>query len=302
MTAKNDVLGLAYFVFEAKDTVGWRKLLVDALGMTEGRTFDDGTTAYRMDERAGRIFVRPGDADDLVALGFEAASKNAMWDVAMRARDAGAFVEEGLAKDAAGRFAAGLVRFEEPGGVSIEVVHGVENASDPLDTSRCQGGFVTEEQGVGHLALRANDVDESQKFFETILGFRLSDHIRCELVGGFKVDVTFLHVNKRHHTVALGKGLPKHLDHFMIQAKSLDDFGRIYDRCFDVGVKVTQTMGRHPNDRMMSFYGLTPSGFQFECGYGGREIDDATWVPETYDRISIWGHRRPGSMKNLHTS
>jgi site-specific DNA-cytosine methylase len=33
-----------------------------------------------------------------------------------------------------------------------------------------------------------------------------------------------------------------------------------------------------------------------------REIDDATWVPETYDRISIWGHRRPGSMKNLHTS
>jgi hypothetical protein len=54
-----------------------------------------------------------------------------------------------------------------------------------------------------------------------------------------------------------------------------------------------QTLGRHPNDRMFSFYARTPSGFQFELGWGGRQVDDATWTPTTYDHISEWGHHPP---------
>ncbi len=300
--SQDDVLGLSYLVFEVKDPEAWRKMLCDVIGATEGQTFSDGSRAYRLDERQGRIFVVPGEADDLVALGFEARSKNAMWDVAMRARDAGVFVEEGLATEAQRRAVSGMVKFEEPGGISIEVVHDPAIASEPLDKGRCEQGFVTADQGMGHIALRAEDVKESQKFFEDVLGFRLSDHIRCTLLGGFQVDITFMHVNRRHHTVALGKGLPKHIAHFMVQVKALDDLGRIFDRCFDEGVRVTQTMGRHPNDRMLSFYGLTPSGFEFECGYGGVEIDDAAWVPATYDRISLWGHRSPKSYRNVHVS
>jgi hypothetical protein len=57
------------------------------------------------------------------------------------------------------------------------------------------------------------------------------------------------------------------------------------------------TLGRHPNDEMFSFYGFTPSGFQFEFGWGGRLIDDADWTPKTYDRISDWGHHPPGVVK-----
>ena len=57
-----------------------------------------------------------------------------------------------------------------------------------------------------------------------------------------------------------------------------------------------QTLGRHPNDGMCSFYAKTPSGFQFELGWGGREVDDATWAPTTYDHISEWGHHPPSSL------
>jgi 2,3-dihydroxybiphenyl 1,2-dioxygenase len=295
-----DVLALAYLVFEVSDEAAWRRLLVDVLGCTEGRALPTGGRAYRLDEREARIFVVPGPADDLVALGFEAASKDAMWDVAMRARDAMAFVEEGLDKDAAARFVTGLVRFDEPSEVSIEVFYGPQMASEPCDRRATEGGFVTGPQGVGHVALRADDVAKSEAFFANVLGFKLSDHIRCTLRGGFPVDITFLHVNARHHSIALGQIRDKHLHHFMVQTERLDDLGRIYDRCFDAGVHVVQTLGRHPNDRMLSFYAMTPSGFEVECGYGGREIDDATWVPETYDRISLWGHRPPSSMKNLH--
>lgn len=295
-----DVLGLGYLVFEVSDEAAWHTLLVSALGCTAGSALPGGGRAYRLDERAARILVVPGEADDLVAIGFEVASANAMWDVAMRARDAQTFVEEGFTKDAQARRVAGLVRFEEPGELSIEIFHGPANEDAPLERTRNEGGFVVGEKGIGHIALRARDISESRAFFENVLGFGLSDHIRCTLRGGFEVDITFLHVNARHHTLALGRDLPKHLHHFMLEVRTLDDLGRAYDRCFDLGVPVTQTLGRHPNDRMLSFYARTPSGFEVECGYGGREIDDATWVPTTYDRVSLWGHRPPSTMKSPH--
>jgi len=295
-----DILGLAYLVFRVSDPDAWHSLLVDCIGATERATVRDGVRSYRLDDRAARIFVERGDEDDLVALGFEARSKEAMWDVAMRARHEGAFVEERLERDARARFADGLVRFDEPGGVYIEVVHGLATSDEPLDGSRCANGFVTGEQGLGHVALGAADVAESRAFFEKVLGFRLSDRIHCELAEGFEVDVTFLHVNPRHHTLALARGLEKHLHHFMLEVRSIDDLGGIYDRCYDRRVPVTKTLGRHPNDRMLSFYGKTPSGFEFECGVGGLAIDDSVWKPTVYDRISTWGHRVPSQMRDLH--
>lgn len=295
-----DILSLAYLVFEVRDPAAWKKLLVDVVGATPSETTEDGADSYRLDDRLARIFVTRGDADDVVALGFEAKSKNAMWDVAMRARDEGAFVEEGLDHDAKERFVEGLVRFDEPGGAMIEVVFGPKTTETPLDASHTTRGFVTGEQGLGHVALRADDVRQSRRFFERVLGFRLSDEIRCTLRGGFQVDVTFLHVNPRHHTLALGTKLAKHLHHFMIQTRALDDLGRMYDRAWDHGATVTQTLGRHANDHMVSFYATTPSGFEIECGFGGLEIDDACWEPTTYDHMSSWGHRSPATMKDPH--
>lgn len=296
----DSILGLAYLVFEVSDPDAWHRLLVDCIGATEGTPSAPDTRAYRLDGRAARIFVVRGTADDLVALGFEARSRSAMWDVAMIARDEGAFVEECFDAHARGRHAKELVRFDEPSGLEIEVGYGFDDDPAALSTERCEKGFVLGEQGLGHVALGAEDIAASRRFFEKVLGFRLSDRISCELRGGYSVDVTFLHVNPRHHTVALAGGLTKHLHHFMVQTAALDDLGRIHDRCCDHGVKITKSLGSHPNDRMVSFYGETPSGFEFECGYGGIAIDDASWVPSVHDRISTWGHRAPGAKRDVH--
>ncbi len=110
---------------------------------------------------------------------------------------------------------------------------------------------------------------------------------------GFPVDLAFFHVNPRHHSLAFGGPQRKRLHHFMIEASSMDEVGLCYDRAIRAGVRIMQTLGRHPNDRMFSFYARTPSGFQFEFGWGGRTIDDATWTPTTYDRVSEWGHHPP---------
>jgi hypothetical protein len=50
---------------------------------------------------------------------------------------------------------------------------------------------------------------------------------------------------------------------------------------------------------MISFYGITPSGFAFEVGWGARKID-ADWQFGTYYGISDCGHRPPSGAAPHH--
>jgi hypothetical protein len=56
-------------------------------------------------------------------------------------------------------------------------------------------------------------------------------------------------------------------------------------------VRIKRVLGRHSNDRMVSFYAQTPSGFDVEYGWGGRLIDDATWTVTEIEHGTLWGHR-----------
>jgi hypothetical protein len=42
---------------------------------------------------------------------------------------------------------------------------------------------------------------------------------------------------------------------------------------------------------MLSFYALSPSGFDVEFGWGGLEVDDESWHVKTHNTNSAWGHR-----------
>jgi 2,3-dihydroxybiphenyl 1,2-dioxygenase len=145
---------------------------------------------------------------------------------------------------------------------------------------------------MGHLVISSSDGAATHRFYCDLLGFQLSDRITCEFYG-HPVDITFLHINPRHHSLAYGGPQAKRLHHFLVEVNSIDDVGMALDRAMFAGVRVAQLIGRHPNDRMVSFYAFTPSGFQFEFGSGGRLVDDATWQPTVHDRISDWGHHPP---------
>ncbi|KPK17403.1 MAG: hypothetical protein AMJ62_01605 [Myxococcales bacterium SG8_38] len=289
----SDVQSLGYFLFEVSDLDAWDRFLIKVIGVERGEALAEDLVPYRTDDRAARILLREGPADDLVALGFDVPGEGAVQRLADRIHRSGHPVEPASEDEARARGVRGLVRTFEPGGVAIELCHGPVLAKTPFRRELVRTGFVTGEQGVGHLALRADDIAKTQSYFEQLLSFDLSDHIRCTLPGDFEVDITFLHVNPRHHTVALGTGIPKHLHHFMLQMGSLDDVGAALDRAFAHEVRVVQGLGRHPNDHMVSFYCVTPSGFECELGWGGRTVDDSTWNPTTYDRISDWGHQSP---------
>ena len=96
----------------------------------------------------------------------------------------------------------------------------------------------------------------------------------------------FFHVNARHHSLALIETGKNGMHHLMVELFSLDDVGQCYDIAMTQEDRVGVTLGRHTNDFMTSFYAKTPSSFMIECGWGGREIDPATWQP-------VEMHRRP---------
>jgi len=78
----------------------------------------------------------------------------------------------------------------------------------------------------------------------------------------------------------------------MLERNSLDDVGSTYYLCQEKKIPITASLGRHTNDKMLSFYMQNPSGFNVEYGWGGRLVDDSTWVVQQHTEGSVWGHIR----------
>ena len=290
--AHAEVSQLGYLGFEVKDLAAWEAFATRILGLEVVDRKADGAFALRMDGHAARFFITPGPADDLSALGWQTESDDDLIAVVKRLGAAGVDVREATDAERAARGVERLFLFRDPAGNPSEIYRGPSIARRPFEPRAVRSGFVADRLGLGHAVIRANSKEESTRFYTETLGFRLSDHIVCEYYG-FKVDLSFFHANARHHSVAFGDAQKKRIHHFMLEVRSMDDVGLAFDRALRSRVRIMQTLGKHPNDGMFSFYARTPSGFQFELGWGGRIVDDATWKPQTHDRISEWGHQPP---------
>ncbi|MDJ0852260.1 MAG: VOC family protein [Myxococcota bacterium] len=292
-----DIQRLGTLGFEVSDVDAWERFAVDVLGLQAAARRPDGSLALRMDERAQRIVLHPGPADDLAYLGFEVDDEAALGGIARQLAGDGVPVTEAKPETVEARGVTALWHCEDPSGIPIELSCGAAVANEPFRSERVPSGFVTGDEGVGHVVICAKDIDATDRFYRERLGMRLSDRIEGEVVPGVDVEIRFLHANPRHHTIAFASlPMPKRMHHFMIQANEMDQVGHAYDRALDAGVPIANTLGQHPNDRMFSFYALTPSGFLVEFGWGGVRIDDATWdASAVYDRLSTWGHRPPAA-------
>jgi biphenyl-2,3-diol 1,2-dioxygenase len=283
------VSALGYIGLEASDLAAWRRYATGFLGLMEASS-SDAELRFRADVRAWRIAVSQGKADDLAFAGFEVRDAAALAEVCASLKAAGfEAVVDGSAAER--RSVTGLARTTDPNGVAVEIYFGaVEAFETPLVSPAGVGGFVMGEQGLGHIVLYVPDVAAAKRFYMEGLGFRLSDVIDMEMEPGKTAELTFLHCNPRHHTIALvPASMPKRLNHFMLQVQNMDDVGLAYDRAERMGVRISYTLGRHTNDHMFSFYAETPSGFRVEYGWGGRTID-AAWAVVRHKAPSIWGH------------
>ena len=70
----NVELELAYLGVEVADPTGFGTFVADVVGLVPGDATTDGAPTWRNDDRAQRIIVQEGPANDAMFIGFEAVS------------------------------------------------------------------------------------------------------------------------------------------------------------------------------------------------------------------------------------
>jgi len=83
---------------------------------------------------------------------------------------------------------------------------------------------------------------------------------------------------------------PSGIVHMMVEVENSDDVGLCLDRALRRKVPMSATLGRHVNDKMLSFYMKTPGGFDVEFGCEGLQVADEQWVARESTAVSLWGH------------
>lgn len=289
-----DLKSLGYITVSTSDIDRWRHFAFGVLGFAEGKGPDPSALYLRMDERAARIIVVPGESDRVLTIGWEVRDHAALERVTAALDRAGVAFKQLSVDEAGARRVEEVITFEDPSGTTLEVFHGAVLDHSPVITP-FGAKFVTGDQGLGHVVVPATDPNAMFDFYTDVLGFRSRGAFRVPLPKEFgPVRVRFLGINERHHSLAICPashlGAPG-LVHLMVEVDTLDAVGQALDRVNADGFPLSSTLGRHTNDKMVSFYVRAPGDWDIEFGTDGMRVDETYYTAEEITADSYWGHK-----------
>lgn len=275
------ITSLGYVRLEAPDIAAWKTFGEDFLGMMRVDGTDPESLYFRIDHYPPRLVVTPAEEPALGALGFEVLNERDLVQVVSSVENEGIKVTAGTEAECAERRVTGFARFLDPGGNPVELFYG-----PVLDHVRVRtplvSGFVTGDMGMGHVIVTAEDVKTEFDFYQRVLGF-----IERNTAG----PTYFMGCNPRHHTFGIApRPGPGTLVHIMVEVATIDDVGLALDRAADLNIPMMNTLGKHTNDQMLSFYVYSPELYAIECGWQGLRV--MTEEP-TYEITegALWGHK-----------
>lgn len=290
----SEIAELGYVTVGVADRQAFKNFATEVVGCQVAAD-NDRETLLRNDWCAYRIRVLDDDINDVLAVGWCVPSKMLLDAAAARLERHGVTFRWGRPEEAAERKVQHLIFVKDPEGINLELFSGLRiDPARPFHSPLPISGFVTGDEGMGHIGLWTSDLERSVAFYRDVLGMRITD--RAE---GALVNAAFLRFNRRQHGLALVQapsGFSQYLHHIEFEMRELDDVGRAYDKATDRDILMT-TLGKHPAEQALSFYMYTPAGFAFELSLGGIKIADDD-VPETWhDDTAFWGHRYVGPFK-----
>jgi catechol-2,3-dioxygenase len=134
---------------------------------------------------------------------------------------------------------------------------------------------------LGHVAYRCLDILPVMKFYQEVLGFRLSDATE-------RMD--FVRCSSDHHSIALARGHGAGLNHMAYEVPNFDGLMRGAGRMKQQGFNVEWGVGRHgPGDNIFSYF-IEPNGFVTEYTAEVEQIDEATHMAGTPE---YWAKKMP---------
>lgn len=281
---------LGYVRAHIADVAAWREFAFDTIGFAEGSGPNPESVYLRTDEHTYRFELVPGERDAVIAVGWQVADGKSLGLVRETLEKAGIAVTTLSLAEAANRHVEEAISFTDPSGFTIEVFHGPLLDHSPVLTKH-GARFVNGDLGLGHVVLPVPDIEAARRFYTEVLDFASRGSFR---VGPpeHPIWIRFMGVNPRHHSLALIPGSRPDgpgIVHVMVEVDALDDVGRALDRVTKAGYHLSSTLGRHTNDKMISFYVRTPGGWDLEFGCEGMLVGP-DYVAEEMTADSYWGH------------
>lgn len=289
------ILSLGYLRLRVESAESWRRFAGDFLGMMYVDGPSPDALHYRMDEYPPRLVISESATPGLEAVGFEVLNRGDLKELVERVEASGVKVHTGTPAECELRQVTGFASFDDPSGNPIELFYGPVLSHRAVELNGVSG-FVTGDQGMGHVIVNVLDTEVAYEFYVGVLGF--VERNSLDVPGGVSY---FLGCNPRQHTFGLSPASAPALMHFMVETKELDDVGRTLDRARDLGVPMMQSIGKHTNDLMLSFYVYSPEGHASEVGWGGDLIEGPSPTYKITEG-AVWGHHytpAPAGSKGL---
>ena len=139
---------------------------------------------------------------------------------------------------------------------------------------------------LAHVVMNSRDTPAAQAFYESALGFKLSDRTRI---------MAFMRCNSDHHNIALADADNDCLNHIAFVMPDLDSVMKGGGRMKDAGHAIQWGPGRHgPGNNLFNYF-LGPFGFAIEYTAEVSQVDDSypTGMPDDWKwspgRIDHWG-------------
>ncbi len=232
-----------------------------------------------------------GTGSDAYLISLRQSSGEAqLIDVTLRARSLKAIQEIQDHLGSNGKVLTPTSPLNEPGGgVACTIMDNVGRIYKIVfDDQVSQGSPDHKDRPIrlAHVVLNSNEIAVTQKFFEDVFDFSLSDRTKI---------MAFMRCNNDHHSIAFGDTDNNALNHIAFLVPNLDAVMSGGGRLKDAGFPIAWGPGRHgPGNNTFNYFvgphsivvEYTSEVEQIDDNYKARFPSDWTWPP---GRIDQWG-------------
>lgn len=222
------------------------------------------------------LMFSEGPAKAFRSAGYAVDAKS----LAALARRAGALLEP------AGGLGAELF---EPGAVALRDPDGnrlLFGIPAPVDASAQQGSLPARLQ---HLVVASVQPDSMVDFYETVVGFRVSDRVRDEETG---LRACFLRSDSEHHSFAVFRAAVSRLDHHCYELSDWNAIRDWGDRLAELRMEIKWGPGRHGpgNNLFCFFHDLDGNWLELSCELKRVTPDHVAGLwPHEERTLNLWG-------------
>lgn len=209
------------------------------------------------------------------------------------------------------------VRLKTPDGIEVAAIHGVRpvpalprrrahlfNSAD--DKPRVNASIrarpqITPVLALGHCVLRVSSCEQSTRWFEEMLGMKVSDYICTPDDHPLGAFMRFDHGEQRvdHHSLLINEAKDTGIHHCGFEVQDIDSIHTAHDYLEEKGYHLECGVGRHLLGSQIYDYWLDPFGNRVEHYTDGDMVDhnhQASRFTGSADRTTQWGMRVPHSF------